>query len=351
MRFSKTHLETVSREFLIAIGASSTEAEMVARSLVQADMRGIHTHGVNFLPKIAMRIADGVMTIPTEPKVISDREAICHIDGNNGFGQIAAAKGMQCAIEHASQFGVGMTFIRNTNHIGLLAQYSTVAAENGMIGFAMCNSAPSVAPWGGLEPFFGTNPFSVAAPSGEEHPIVLDMSTTVVARGKIRQALKNGNEIPADWAFGPDGRPTKEPKEAMKGTLVPIGGAKGYGMAFFIDLMCGLLPGSSFSREVLTFHKSEGPTGVGAMMCAIDIQRLMPLSTFQTLVKSHVGSIRDSKKAEGNVRIYLPGEIEAYAEQNSEADGIDIDEKTVAEIDSILEEKGVELRLKQQVPR
>jgi len=123
----------------------------------------------------------------------------------------------------------------------------------------------------------------------------------------------------------------------MKGTLMPIGGAKGYGMAFFIDLICGLLSGSRFSREITTFHKPQGPTGVGTMMLAIRIERFMPLETFSSLVRAHCAAIQESPRAEGASRIFLPGEIEAQLQMRAEAEGIELDERTVREIDQLLE--------------
>jgi len=330
---------------LESIGASPAEAEVVSRNLLMADMRGIHTHGVNFIPKIVDRVENKVLRVPTELKIVSDKDAVTHIDGNNGFGQVAAEKGMHCAMEHAKKFGVGLSLIRNTNHIGLLAFYSKMAATEGMIGFAMCNSAPSMAPWGGAEAFFGTNPFSVAVPVGEGYPVILDMSTSLVARGKIRRALALNEKIAKGWALDDEGNPTDDPAKAMEGTLLPVGGPKGYGMSFFIDLICGLLSGSSFSRDILTFHKPLGPTGVGAMMAALEIERFMDRKSFSSLLKSHIESIQTSQKAEGVDRIYLPGEIETEEELKSARDGVEIDEPAGKAIDIILKNLGIDLRL------
>ncbi len=348
VKVAQEYLKKVSVAILQSLGAKPEEAELVSRNLLMAEMRGIHTHGVNFIPKVADRVEKGVMNIPTEIKFLSNDGATCHIDGNNGFGQVAATEGMKRAIAHARVYGIGTSLIRNTNHIGLLAFYSAMAAEEGMIGFAMCNGAPSIAPWGGAEAFFGTNPFSVAAPVGERYPVVLDMSTSLVARGKIRRALKLDEKIGRDWALDGEGKPTEDPARALEGTLLPVGGPKGYGMAFFIDLVCGLLSGSKFSRDILTFHKPLGPTGVGSMLLAFDITRFMELETFHTLAKSHIENIRKSKKAEGVDRIYLPGEIEFEAELKSLREGVEIDEPTAKELEELLRKQGIDLELRQQ---
>ena len=265
----------------------------------------------------------------------------------NGFGQTAAAEGMSRCIEKARRFGIGLTLIRNTNNVGLLALYSLMAAGKGLIGVCACNGAASMAPWGGAEPFFGTNPFSIAAPGTDGDPVVLDMSTTVVARGKIRRAARLREPIPLGWALDAGGVPTEDPEEAIRGTLAPVGEYKGYGMAFFIDLICGLLSGSSYSRAVRTFHQPQGPTGVGVMAGAIDIGRFMPLDRFSALVDEHTRAIRGSAKAKGQDRIYLPGEIEAERVRLSRAQGVEIDPPVVKAIDGLAEIAGLSVRLEQ----
>jgi LDH2 family malate/lactate/ureidoglycolate dehydrogenase len=345
VRVTADHLKKVGLALLQTTGIGLQEARLVAENLAAAEMRGVPTHGINLLPTIMERIARGQMEVPTELTVIADEQAIVHIDGGNGFGQTAAAEGMRRCIEKARQFGIGFSLIRNTNNVGLLALYSLIAAREGMIGICACNGAASMAPWGGAEPFFGTNPFSIAAPCGEGDPVVLDMSTTVVARGKIRRAARLEERIPFGWALDSGGAPTDEPEEAIRGTLVPVGEHKGYGMAFFIDLVCGLLSGSSFAREVRTFHQPEGPTGVGVMTMAIVINRFMPFDRFSKLIDEHIRTIRDSKKAEGQNRIYLPGEIEAELEQLSRIKGIEIDPPVEKAIDSLLEKAGLSVRL------
>jgi len=204
-----------------------------------------------------------------------------------------------------------------------------------------------MAPWGGAEAFFGTNPFSVAAPGGEgETPIVLDMSTSIVARGKIRRAERLKEKIPLGWAIDASGSPTEDPTAAMKGTLLPIGGPKGYGMALFSDLVSGLLSGSKYSRDVKTFHQPEGPTGVGVTLLAIDIARFMPLEQFRARVAEYGGAIRGSKKSRDASRIYLPGEIEAERELASAKTGVEIDAPVCESLDKLLAKAGLAIRMK-----
>jgi LDH2 family malate/lactate/ureidoglycolate dehydrogenase len=347
LKIAADHLMEIITQLLQALGAGDKEARLVAKIMVEADLRGIRTHGCAFLPLIAERCAHGLLNIPTKTELITDEGAIAHIDGNNGLGQVAAIEGMQISIDKARNHGVAIALIRNTNHIGFLGYYTLMAAAEGMIGICATNAAASVAPWGGAEPFFGSNPLSIAAPVAGGAPVVLDMSSSVVARGKIRRALRLNENIPAGWAFDETGRPTTDPAEALKGTLLPIAGHKGSGLAFFIDLMCGLLSGSKYGRDLLTFHKPIGPTGVGAMFMAVDIGRFMPLGRFETLVNEYATAIRNSQKAVGVERIFVPGEIEADKADASKFQGIEVDSQIMEKINALLEQKDLALRIEE----
>ena len=343
MKVKSQRLMELAEAVLVALGASPEESTLVARSLVWADMRGIPTHGMNFLTKIVDRIEKGMLDLPTRVTVLSTKGATAHLDGGNGFGQVAADKAMRMSMDLARKHGVGVSLVRNTNHIGILAFYTHLAAREGMLGLCMCNAAASMAPTGGAEAFMGTNPLSIALPSGDGPPILVDMSTSVVARGKIRRALAKGQEIPAGWALDERGRGTTDPQAAMNGSLLPIAGPKGYALALFVDLIVGLLSGSKYGREVLTFHKPLGPTGVGVMTMALDIESFMALDQFTRLVSEHTDSIRGSRKAEGVERIYLPGEIESEREEISRSKGVELDHAAIQSLNQLLEKFSVQM--------
>lgn len=348
MRVENESLQKAIVALLQTMGAEDSEARVAADVLVQSDMRGIHTHGSAFVPLIAERCSNNVLNLPTKIELLIDEDAITHIDGNNGLGQVAAFEAMQISIRKAKKHGIALALIRNTNHIGFLGYYTSMAASEGMIGVCATNAASSIAPWGGTQAFFGTNPFSIAAPLSNGDPIVLDMSASVVARGKIRRAQRMDESIPEGWALDENGFPATDPAEALKGTLLPIAGHKGYGLALFIDLICGLLSGSKYSRDLLTFHKPIGPTGVGALLMAIDISRFMPLAQFETMVSEHAAAIRNSKKAVDVDCIYLPGEIEADKSKTSQLQGIEVDSQIVEKINSLLEENNIEIRIEEK---
>jgi len=340
-------LREVSVQILKGLNATQDEAELVADCLVRAEMRGIDTHGVYFLKLLSDRIDAHMIHIPTPLKVIREDNTTAILDGGNGLGQVAAHRAMRMSIQKARNFGVGITLVRNTNHIGILAFYTPMAAEEGMVGIVMSNSAPSMSPWGGAKPFLGTNPISIAIPGGEEGAVVLDMSSSVVARGKIRRAQRMKERIPLGWALDDTGTPTTDPVVALKGSLLPIGGPKGYGLALMIDVLAGLLSGSQYGPEVKTFHQPLGPTGIGVFTMAIDIERFMPLHQFRSLMTSYAGSIKKIKKAKGVSRIYLPGEIESEREKKSVTEGIELDLTVIKGLDELLEKVKSPLRLRE----
>ncbi len=345
MKIQAGRLREVSVQILKGLNATQDEAELVADCLVRAEMRGIDTHGVHFLKLLSDRIDARMIHIPTPLKVIREDHTTAILDGGNGLGQVAAHRAMKMSIQKARDFGMGITLVRNTNHIGILAFYTPMAAEEGMVGIVMSNSAPSMSPWGGAEPFLGTNPISIAIPGGPDGPLVLDMSSSVVARGKIRRAQRMKESIPLGWALDETGSPTTDPVEALKGSLLPIGGPKGYGLALMIDVLAGLLSGSQYGPEVKTFHQPLGPTGIGVFTMAIDIERFMPLHQFRSLMTSYAGSIKKTKKAKNISQIYLPGEIELEKEKKSITEGIELDSTVVKSLNGLLQKAESPLRL------
>jgi LDH2 family malate/lactate/ureidoglycolate dehydrogenase len=348
MKVMPDRLKEMANAILKGLGVPNEEAALVAEGLVYADMRGIHTHGVYFLKLLSDRIEANMVSIPTRLTLIRDDETTALIDGGNGLGQVAAKRAMLICIERARDHGVGLTLVRNTNHIGSLAFYTLMAAEQEMVGIFGCNSAPSMAPWGGAGPFVGTNPLSIAIPGGSEAHVILDMASSVVARGKIRRMERLKERIPVGWALDEKGVPTTDPGAAMRGTVLPIGGPKGFGLALVIDILAGMLSGSSYGPDVKTFHQLSGPTGIGLFSMAIDMSRFMPLDEFRQLMASHIESLREVRKADGVSRIYFPGEIEYEEEKRSRAEGVDVDPMVAESLNQILEKTNSPLRLTEE---
>ena len=289
-------LTKLATDILIKFGEDKKNAEIAAEIMVWADMRGVATHGTYLLEPIYKRFQGGQIQIPTKITTIKDNPSTGTLDGNAGLGQIAAYQAMQTSIEKAKKSGVAVTVVRNTNNIGTLAFYSLMAANAGMIGMTMTNAAPAIAPWGGTEAFMGTNPFSFGIPTFDENQMIADMSSSLVARGKIRAASRKKTAIPEGWALDADGTPTTDPDQALKGTLVPIGGPKGSALALIVDIFAGLLSGSKFGPEVKTFHELVGPTGTGVFTMAIKVTEFMDEGLFKQLIGQHLKAFKSVKR-------------------------------------------------------
>ena len=199
------------------------------------------------------------------------------------------------------------------------------------------NASPHVAPWGGKTPLIGTNPISIAIPTGLDFPIVLDMATTVVARGKIILADKAQTTLPPGWAFDADGQPAVDPSTVLRGgSLMPIGGYKGYGLSLCIDILSGLLTGALFGPLVPPMApEGQAKLNQGVLMMALTIDRFMPPEQFKTKIEFLVKAIKTSTPKEGVAEIYLPGEIEHRRAQKSRANGIALDRETATELDHL----------------
>lgn len=341
------YLKEVAVEILKGLGEKEKRAREAADILVRADMRGISTHGTYLLTLMARRVEEKVLNIPTSIKMVSDNYATSVIDGGNGLGQIAASEAMKTSIAKAREFGIGLTLVRNTNNVGFLGYYTNLAARKGLVGIMGGNAAPSMAPWGGAEPFFGTNPISIAIPAEGRNPLVLDMSSSVVARGKIRRASRNQERIPEGWALDENGEPTTDPDEALKGTLLPIGGPKGSALAMMVDILAGMLSGSSYGPDVKTFHKPLGPTGVGLFSIAIDIEHLCDVDDFYQKLDNYINTIKKMKKVKSSSEIFMPGEIEFNNEEKSLKKGIELDLKVVEGLNELLSNMGSDLSIKE----
>lgn len=337
MRYELPKLREEVIEILVGLGEINLHSEWTADCLIKADMRGINTHGVHLLNSIAQRTHAGMLKLPTRVDIITNDVATGIIDGNNGLGPVAGRIAINMCIEKAKEYGIGIILIRNTNNIGSLAYYAEIAAAQNMIAFISCNAAPAMAPWGGAEAFVGTNPIAISIPTSESHCFIADMATSVVARGKIRKAFRENMDIPVGWALDEEGQPTTDARKALEGTLLPMGGPKGASIALAVDLISGVLSGSSYGPNLKSFHELEGPTGVGATCVVVDVGRFMAVTHFNELVESYITSAKSMNKAKGFSKILMPGEIEQQKEQQSIVDGIILEDQTAKKMNEILD--------------
>ena len=272
MKYTVESLRQFGIQVAEKAGMSHQDAETLLKNLLFSDMRGVRSHGMTRLSGYVTRIERGCTSATAQPTITMDSGAVFSMDGNNGMGSTIGTAAMQACIRRAKEYGVSFCTVNHASHYGFGGFYAMQAAAEGMIGFNICNSPALVAPFGGATAMLGTNPLTVAVPSGKYPDLVLDMATSTVAKGKIALALKEGKSIPDNWALAPDGSPTTDPAVANKGALTPLGGAKGYALALIIDVICCCLCGGNNSRQIpRMFEDPKEPSGVGYFMGAIDI--------------------------------------------------------------------------------
>jgi len=269
---SVTELTRVAREVLISCSVPEKDASLVADTIVDAHCCGKGTHGLPRLPIYVRKIRDGLMDPATSITSVKESPVISIIDAHHGFGQVAAAKAINISVEKAKKYGIGVVGVRHSNNFGTAGYFVRLATESNMMGVVLGNSAPAIAPTGGIRPLLGTNPLAIGFPPGTEGiPIIIDMATSVSARGKIRLAAKMGQSIPSGWALDSEGKPTNDPFEALKGSMVPIGEYKGYALALAVDILAGMLPGAAFAGKVSPLNHPDSLSNYGHFVISMDL--------------------------------------------------------------------------------
>lgn len=317
-----------------AVGVESVHAGQIADSLLLADLRGIASHGVTRIPIYTERLLRGVVNPRPRVSVLRDAGALALVSGDNGPGAVVSCFANSLAIRRAEEYGVAVVSVRDSNHNGICAAYSMQAARAGLIGIAATNAPKSMAVAGGREPLLGTNPISFAIPRAGGEPLVLDMATSVVARGKIVEKAKRGESIPADWALDSGGRPTTDARAAETGVMLPFSGAKGSGLAIMIEILCGVLSGGRFGPQLNNLYTDFiNPQGIGHFFLIIDPSTLCDVDLFAGRVDALAGMIKASLRAAGVEEILLPGEPEARLEARSNALGVVLPDNVVSDLD------------------
>ena len=317
------------------------EADIAARRLVTANLRGVDTHGVTRMTFYTAKLKGGAL----QPRVhlTAEREtaATALLNGHDGIGQVISHRAMELAIRKAVGAGVSYVAVKNSNHLGACAYYPMMALAHDMIGLTFTNASPRLAPTGGVDRLFGNNPWSIAVPAGERPAVVLDMANSVVAAGKIRILQKEGKPVPEGWALNRLGEPTTDPQEALAGILLAIGGYKGYGITLIVDLLTGVLTNSNYGPRVKTIDQDAEPAGVAHSFMAIDLSAFTDVAAFKARMDAYIDEIKNSRKARGSDVIYLPGEMEHQKMQARLKNGIPLQAKVAEELRTIGREFGV----------
>lgn len=346
LRYSPRGVAAFGAAVLRAVGTRPRDADTIMGFLVEANCRGIDSHGVARLPFYARRIVKGVMNARPRPRVVRARGACALWDADNGLGVLVGQGAMAHAVRLARRFGSGTVVVRNSNHYGAAGMHCEIAAARGMIGLSTSNGEACLPPWGGRRPFFSNNPFALAAPT-RSAPVVVDFATSAAARGNIMLARQTGTPIPEGWALDADGRPTTDPAAAMAGSLVPIAGPKGYALAMALDILCGLLGGEAYGPGVKsTFTNWTEPTGTSHFFQAIDPGAFMSRHTFLNRMDEMVAGIAAAPRAEGAEPIRVPGERRHRLAADRRKHGIPLHPRIVDELHALVREVGARAVLK-----
>jgi LDH2 family malate/lactate/ureidoglycolate dehydrogenase len=328
-----------------AAGLPAHDAQTLANLMVEADLRGSDTHGVIRLPLYVRRIRAGGINPKPDIRVVSDRPSAALIDGDNGMGHLVMRRAAELAIEKAKATGVGWVGARMSNHAGPAALYVTMPLKHDMIGlYFAVGSSNHLPPWGGSESLLGTNPMAVAVPAEQEPPIVLDMSPTVAAYGKVRLKAQRGEPMPVGWMIDREGKPLTDPKRADDGHLLPIGDYKGSGLSLIIGLLAGALNRAAVGRDVVDFVKEAGtPTNTGQAIAAISIEAFLPPAEFKRGIDRLIRDIRNSPRLPGVERIWLPGEQSHTKLLDRRAQGVPVPKALRESLDALARDLNVEL--------
>jgi LDH2 family malate/lactate/ureidoglycolate dehydrogenase len=304
-------LRNLVTDLLEKVGVPRWDGATVAEIMVNADLKGVESHGVRWLDIYLKRIQAGSVKPVTDLKVVQEKAGLLLVDAQGGLGQVAFTKAIEMGIAKAKTAGVCAVGVRNTNHCGMLGFYTELATKANMAAMTMTNSTPLMAPWGGTTLSIGTNPISFGVPTQGE-PVILDMATSASARGKVFLAAQKGYKLPDGVALTKDGEPTTDPKEALEGILLPVGGPKGYGLSLIIDIMAGIMTGSNFGQGITSLYGDLAQAqNIGHFAVLVNIEDFLAVDDFFAGMQRSRTELKSSKLVKGFTEIFLPGEIEA----------------------------------------
>ena len=334
-------LRAFAADLLKATGVPQETAGLVADSLVASNLRAVDSHGVQLLGFYIDQIRAANFDIHARGHVVGEIGGSMTYDGENGIGQLTASLCCGHATRLAESNGVGIVTARECNHFGAAAYWAQRISNAGLLSLVVCNASPMVAPWQGKEPRFGTNPICVSVPG--PHTWLLDMATTTVAMGKIYKASLSGVEdIPAGWGMDAEGVPTTKTADVMTGgLLMPLGGYKGSGLAFLVEILCSVLSGGAMSTEVGGLRLQGRPMRVSHFFLALDIARFMPVEQFVERLQSLVGIVKNTAPAKGYEEVLVAGEPEWRAEEVRLRGGIPLDSGVWQHLSAVAESLNV----------
>ncbi len=325
MRYSFDELISFCTELFCAAGIRDEHALIAAQRLVEADLRGRSGHGLIRVAPYLERIRAGGIDRYAQPRVIRETAASAHIDGGNGLGQVVMTMAVELAVAKAAEAGIAVVGTVNSNHAGAAGLYPAMAARHGMAGIYLAvANANGMPPWGGTDPVLGPNPISIAVPSADGPPFLLDIATTAASHGAIKVARQAGRPLPVGWVADREGGPITDPDRADEGFLLPIGGYKGSGLTIAVGLLAGVLNGAAFGHDVVDHRTNPStPTNTGQLFIALRADAFRPLETVLADVAEHLRALRESGSQSGDP-LRLPGDQAAHLEEEYLRDSLPI---------------------------
>lgn len=335
------NLKRFVRRVLEGAGMRPADAEVVADGMVWADLRGIEPHGVAKLDVCVRRLLAGGSPAGAEPSVLAETETTVLLDARGAWGQLAATRAMELAVERARRRQVGVVVVRDSSSLGAAGYYPLIAVRSGLIGLAITNSMPLLAPWGGARKLLGNQAYAIGCPSSTV-PLLLDTSNSATSWGRIRVAREKGEQLEQGLALDRAGRPTTDPTEALEGLLQPAAGHKGYGLALIWEVLTGVLAGLAFGPNVGSLELVDRRQEVSHFLLALDPSAFLPLDQFRARVDSLIEQVHATPLAPGVDRLYVPGERSVELQIERERSGIPLPEVRVRELRALAERFGLE---------
>lgn len=335
-------LRALVEQCFARVGLGGGDAAAVADVLLYANLRGIDSHGIDRAPVYMRRVAAGAARGTEAITVAAERGGLRRLDAGHAVGPAAAVRAIDDAVALAARHGVGLVVLGRASNFAAAGYYALRAAEAGRLALVSTNAPPIMAPHGATAAFLGSNPLALAAPLGDGDPLLLDMSTTVSARGRIRRAAATGSPIAAGCALDAAGAPTTDAAAAMAGSLLPVGGAKGSGLALALSVFLALLAGSDFDDEVASMYAdATTPQNLGQLFLAIDPGAVGELESWPGRCAAMVWRLRSLPRAEGGERVRYPGEGAADTARHRLRHGIPVEVADLAAIATACEECGL----------
>ena len=344
-RFRAEDLRHIGYQLFQAAGCSAEDTRAVVDHLVESSLFGHDSHGALRYYEYTLAIREGRFQTRAQPEIVQERACTAVVDGNGALGQVGATFATNLAIRKARERGVATVALRNTSHIGRAGAYPLLAARSGMVAQILVNVGRlgyQIAPFGGLDGRLSTSPLAVAAPRRQDPPILLDMTTSVVAEGKIRVAINRGDKVPEGWIIDAQGNPSTDPgdlKADPPGAIFPLGGTaghKGYGLSIMVELLGGALSGQGCAAGERKFVSN------GVLLTVYSIPHFTDFDTYYDEVEAMISYVKSSRLAPGVKEILLPGEPELRSAQRRELEGIAIDETTWSRIKEEMLHYGVD---------